>query len=171
VVFAVLSAASLLAGPAAASAPEGGTVRIDPPLVKPGATYPVEPIVFPEGSADGAVMESGNSIDMSADVMFEVDRAELTPRANDEIVRIVGELRSTVLTRADVVGYTDSTGSAGHNRTLSRARAESVRSALAAALGAGVPLTAAGKGEADPIADNATAEGRAMNRRVRITYS
>jgi peptidoglycan-binding protein ArfA len=171
VLLAVLAVAPLLAGPAAASAPEGGTLRIDPPLVKPGATYPVEAIVFPEGSADGAIMESGNSIDMSADVMFEVDRAELTPRANDEIVRIVGELRSTVLTRADVVGYTDSTGSAGHNLTLSRARAESVRSALAAALGAGVPVTAAGKGEADPIADNATAAGRAMNRRVRITYS
>jgi outer membrane protein OmpA-like peptidoglycan-associated protein len=169
-VLAPLAVAALLAGPATASAPEGRTVRVDPPLVKPGATYPVEPIVFPEGSADGAVMESGNTIDMSADVMFEVDRAELTPRADDEIVRIVGELRSTVLTRADVVGYTDSTGSAGHNLTLSRARAESVRAALAAALAPGVPISAAGKGEAEPIADNATAEGRAMNRRVRISY-
>jgi outer membrane protein OmpA-like peptidoglycan-associated protein len=158
-------------GPLLASAPGGGPVRIDPPLVKPGATYPVEQIVFPEGTVDGAVMESGNTIDMSADVMFEIDRAELTPRANDEIVRIVGELRASVLTRADVVGYTVSTGSAAHNLALSQARAESVRGALSAALGAGVPITAAGKGEADPVADNATAEGRAMNRRVRITYS
>jgi outer membrane protein OmpA-like peptidoglycan-associated protein len=171
VALAVLAAGPLLAGPAAADAPGGGAVRIDPPLVKPGATYPVEPIVFPEGTADGAIMESGNTIDMSADVMFEVDRAELTPRANDEIIRIVGELRSTVLTRADVVGYTDSTGSAAHNLVLSRARAESVRTALVAALGAGVPITASGKGEAEPVADNATAAGRAMNRRVRITYS
>ena len=53
--------------------------------VQPGAAYPVEAIVFPEGSADGAVMETGTSIDMSADVMFEVDSAELTPRADDEL--------------------------------------------------------------------------------------
>jgi outer membrane protein OmpA-like peptidoglycan-associated protein len=160
----------LVAGPAAASAPGGGTARIDPPPAQPGATYPVEAIVFPEGSADGAVMESGNSIDMSADVMFEVDSAELTPRANDELVRVVAELRSTVLTRADVTGYTDSTGSAEHNLALSQARAESVRAVLAAALRPGVAIGAAGKGEAEPVADNATAEGRAMNRRVRITY-
>jgi OmpA-OmpF porin, OOP family len=152
-------------------APPTGDVRIDPPLIRPGAVYPVEAITFPEATGDGAVVESSGSIDMSADVMFEVDRAELTPRADAEIVRIVGELRSAVLTRADVVGYTDSTGSAAHNLELSKARAESVRAALAAALGPGVPITADGRGEADPVADNATAAGRAMNRRVRITYS
>jgi peptidoglycan-binding protein ArfA len=160
----------LVAGPAAASAPGGGTARVDPPAVQPGATYPVEAIVFPEGSADGAVMESGNSIDMSADVMFEVDSAELTPRADEELVRVVAELRSTVLTRADVTGYTDSTGSAAHNLALSQARAESVRAVLTAALRPGVPIGAVGKGEAEPVADNATSGGRAMNRRVRITY-
>lgn len=146
-------------------------VRVDPPGREPDAANPAGPVVFPEASMDGAVVERGNSIDMAADVMFEVDRAELTPRAGVEIVRVVGELRSTVLTRTDVVGYTDSTGSAAHNLALSRARAESVRAALAAALGPGVPVTAAGRGEADPVADNTTAPGRALNRRVRITYS
>jgi outer membrane protein OmpA-like peptidoglycan-associated protein len=169
--LAALLAVPVLATPAAASAPPDGPVRIDPPLVKPGAAYPVEAITFPEATDDGAVMESGNSIMMSADVMFEVDRAELTPRAWQEIGRLVGELRKSVLTRADITGYTDSTGAPGHNLQLSKDRAESVRTALAAALTPGLPITAAGKGEAEPIADNATAAGRAMNRRVMITYS
>ena len=170
-VLVALVAVPVLAVPAAAEVPPDGPVRSDPPLVKPGATYPVEPIVFPEATGDGAVMQSGNTIMMSADVMFEVDRAELTPRAWQELGRLVGQLRITTLTRADVVGYTDSTGSAGHNLTLSKARAESVRSALAQALASGLPISATGKGEAEPIADNATVEGRAMNRRVMITYT
>ena len=64
------------------------------------------------------------------------------------------------------VGHTDRIGSDAYNQKLSQRRAESVRQYL---IGKGLPasrLDAIGKGESNPIADNATAEGRAQNRRV-----
>ena len=63
-------------------------------------------------------------------------------------------------------GFTDSIGSEAYNLKLSQRRADSVRQYL---VDKGVPasrLDAVGKGEGSPIADNATAEGRAQNRRV-----
>jgi outer membrane protein OmpA-like peptidoglycan-associated protein len=171
VAAAVVAGSLALAVPAGAAPRPGAVARIDPPLVKPNAVYPVEPIVFPEASLDGAVVVSGSTIEMSADVMFDVDRAELTPRAHDELVRVVGELRAAAATKVDVVGYTDNVGTDAYNLRLSQARAASVRAELTAALGPAVPVGATGKGEAEPVADNATPAGRSLNRRVRITYS
>ena len=71
-----------------------------------------------------------------------------------------------------VVGYTDSTGSPAHNLTLSRQRAAAVLAALKPVEPAdNVTFQASGRGEADPVATNPTAEGRQENRRVTITYS
>lgn len=70
--------------------------------------------------------------------------------------------------RVTIEGHTDSQGAAASNLVLSQRRAEAVRRLLE---DAGLPasrLTAAGKGQANPVADNATAEGRARNRRVEI---
>lgn len=67
-----------------------------------------------------------------------------------------------------VLGYTDSSGDAQANQALSQARAMAVREALIA-LGAGeAQLEAEGRGEREPMADNATAEGRELNRRVEL---
>ena len=68
-----------------------------------------------------------------------------------------------------VVGHTDNKGGDAYNRDLSRRRAEAVRVYL---INHGVRadrITALGKGEEGPIADNGTAEGRQQNRRVDIT--
>ena len=70
--------------------------------------------------------------------------------------------------RLEVAGYTDDTGSRATNERLSLERALVVRAFL---VSAGVPanqLTARGYGPADPIASNATAAGRALNRRVEL---
>ena len=67
---------------------------------------------------------------------------------------------------ANIVGYTDSRGSEAYNQKLSQKRANAVKDML---LEKGVPadrLSSEGKGEANPIADNATSEGRAENRRI-----
>ncbi|HHB12864.1 MAG TPA: OmpA family protein, partial [Chromatiales bacterium] len=71
-------------------------------------------------------------------------------------------------TRLRVVGHTDSTGSARYNQLLSQQRAQAVADVL---IRDGVPatrITVIGRGENDPIASNATPEGRAQNRRVEI---
>jgi K(+)-stimulated pyrophosphate-energized sodium pump len=65
-----------------------------------------------------------------------------------------------------VGGYTDNVGSAGANQRLSRDRADSVRSELISDGVATNCVTAEGYGQESPIADNATADGRAKNRRV-----
>jgi outer membrane protein OmpA-like peptidoglycan-associated protein len=67
-----------------------------------------------------------------------------------------------------VEGFTDSHGDASFNQDLSQRRAESVREYLVRRGIASTRVTARGLGFTQPIADNATAEGRAYNRRVEI---
>jgi len=162
----------VLAAPGAALAGgRDGDVRIDPPLVKPNALYPVEDIMFPTATGDGAVVEGGGTVQMSADVMFEFDRAVLTPRAVEELARLVPMLRDARATRIAVAGHTDDRGADDYNLRLSQARADAVAAELAAALGPAVAVSATGRGEAEPVADNATEAGRSLNRRVQIVYS
>lgn len=67
-----------------------------------------------------------------------------------------------------VEGHTDSTGDTAHNRKLSLARAQSVVQAITAKQIAAERLSAVGKGPDVPLADNATEEGKAKNRRVEL---
>jgi outer membrane protein OmpA-like peptidoglycan-associated protein len=65
-----------------------------------------------------------------------------------------------------IVGHTDSQGDEAYNQRLSEDRAESVKSYLVKKGVGEISITAEGKGESEPIADNNTAEGREKNRRV-----
>ena len=69
----------------------------------------------------------------------------------------------------EIAGYTDNVGSAAANESLSRMRAEAVHAYLIGKGVAGDRLTAVGHGADSPIADNATAQGRAKNRRIEFT--
>jgi OmpA-OmpF porin, OOP family len=83
----------------------------------------------------------------------------------NEVAKIMNEDASLKL---DIDGYTDNTGSADKNQSLSETRAESVKAYLA---GKGVDesrMMAAGHGSESPVADNKTAAGRAKNRRVEL---
>ncbi|THF63561.1 OmpA family protein [Pseudothauera nasutitermitis] len=91
-------------------------------------------------------------------------RAELAARLD----RIAAVLRTQPMAAVEVIGHTDSLGSELFNLRLSIERAEAVMEALR---GRGVELlrlSADGRGEAEPIADNGTPEGRATNRRVEL---
>jgi outer membrane protein OmpA-like peptidoglycan-associated protein len=73
--------------------------------------------------------------------------------------------------RLTIEGYTDSTGSAEFNQTLSEKRAETVGNYLVKQGLSSDFLTAKGLGMSNPVADNSTAEGRKKNRRVEIIVS
>ncbi len=114
--------------------------------------------------------------DLLADnqVNFVTSKADLDPSSAQSIARLAGLIdfciRETNL-KLEVAGHTDSVGSESSNQSLSEARANAVRDAL---LARGLPadrMVATGYGEAQPIADNDTDEGRAANRRTEINWS
>lgn len=113
----------------------------------------------------------GLVITLSGSVLFASDRFELLPAARSRLARVAdalmaGEQRSLV-----IEGHTDSRGSAEHNSELSLRRADSVRTFLVAKGYQANLVTAQGIGQDRPIADNATADGRANNRRVEIVVA
>lgn len=102
-------------------------------------------------------------------VMFEFDRADLTPAGEQAIGRVAERLLECEDEQVVVDGYTDDVGSDAYNQKLSQRRADSVRIALSRS---GVSLdriTAQGHGKRDPVASNETDEGRAQNRRAEIS--
>jgi outer membrane protein OmpA-like peptidoglycan-associated protein len=114
------------------------------------------------------------TVTVSADVLFEFDRARLTSEADATVQRLAQRIRSA-RGPVQVDGHTDSIGSTAYNRGLSRRRAASVSEALEAALPAGVAIRARGLGESRPVAPNTEGgednpAGRARNRRVTITF-
>jgi outer membrane protein OmpA-like peptidoglycan-associated protein len=97
---------------------------------------------------------------------FDVSIDELSPGATATLDRVSVAMRRYPLPSADIIGHTDSTGSAATNLELSEQRAQVVLDYLT---GAGIDasrLTATGEGENQPIADNSDEAGRAENRRV-----
>ena len=100
------------------------------------------------------------------DVAFAPGQASLEPAASRHLGKLVQFVQSSPDKPVLIEGYTDSSGSARRNQELSRQRAESVRDALVAAGVKASRIQVTGRGEADPVAGNDTASGRARNRRV-----
>jgi len=112
--------------------------------------------------------ERGMVITLSGSVLFASNKATLLPAAQTRLNEVTEALMATQDRNVVVEGHTDSRGSDSHNLALSQERAEAVRSYL---VSRGYPtdkIQARGIGEARPIADDKSAEGRANNRRVEI---
>lgn len=113
-------------------------------------------------------------IALSADVLFDFDKADLKPEAKPSLDKVVAVLKSYPKATATVEGHTDSKGDDAYNQKLSERRADSVRKWLAAN-GASLRMSTRGWGEKKPVAPNAkpdgkdNPEGRQKNRRVEIT--
>ena len=108
----------------------------------------------------------GCSCDVTRQVQFKLDSAELTDADKVTLDEVAANLTRLKFVSGTVVGHTDSSGSEAYNQKLSERRAQSVATYLE---GKGIAvgrLAASGAGESEPIADNKTAEGRAQNRRV-----
>lgn len=108
-----------------------------------------------------------------SDVLFDSGRAALKPGAREKLSKLTGILLAYPGSYTiEVEGHTDSVGSHEYNERLSQGRAQSVRSYLEqAGLPAGRFTRVTGLGETRPVADNTTAAGRQMNRRVEIVIA
>ena len=101
-------------------------------------------------------------------VNFHSGSARLTADAKAVLDNIAQQMKTCPDFKVKIVGHTDSQGSAKLNEKLSLARAKSVAAYLQKQGVASTQMTYEGKGEVSPRADNKTAEGRAMNRRVEL---
>ncbi len=105
------------------------------------------------------------------DVLFDPGQYTLKPAARERLARISGIVLAYPELKLQIEGYTDSTGSDEFNQRLSEKRAGTVRDYL---VDSGISINnvfAKGMGKADPIADNSTAAGRKLNRRVEMIVS
>ena len=119
---------------------------------------------------DAAAMKQAIDKDgrVALHINFDTDKATLRPDAQPTIDEIGKLLNGDPALKLSIEGHTDNTGTPAHNRELSTARARSVLGAL---VGLGIDptrLSSSGYGQDKPVADNASEDGRAQNRRVEL---
>lgn len=109
------------------------------------------------------------TVSIGSDVLFDSSSAELSPEAEQVLDDAVQRIQEHEPGPVTVIGHTDDVDDDAFNLDLSQRRAEAVAQALTPLIDTtDHPLETEGKGEAEPIADNSTSEGRAENRRVEL---
>jgi OOP family OmpA-OmpF porin len=146
--------------PTAAPAPMAAAPAAPAAAVAPAAAAPaaLAPVAAPASA----------KVTFDADAYFDFDKSALKPEGKAKMDDLVNKSKGMNLEVIIAVGHTDSVGADGYNQKLSVARAESVKAYL---LSKGIEKSRVyteGKGEANPVADNKSAAGRAKNRRVDI---
>ena len=105
------------------------------------------------------------------DVLFDFNKYTLKPEARERLARISGIVLAYPDLHLNIEGYTDSIGSDEYNQTLSEKRSATVRDYLVTSGVSINNVVAQGFGKAEPVADNSTAAGRKLNRRVDMVVS
>lgn len=113
------------------------------------------------------------TVSLPSDVLFDVDSAELSGDADEALQAAASEMEGTQGGELSVIGHTDDVLDEEYNQELSEERAEAVHERLAELtdLGAFDEITVSGESFREPIAENSTDEGRAMNRRVELHFT
>ncbi len=109
-------------------------------------------------------------VTVHATAHFDFNRTTVLPADQQTLLSEVATMKDVTWRTVSADGYADNVGSAGYNKRLSARRARAVRAFL---VGKGLDpqmVHAEGQGTADPVGDNATAEGRAKNRRTEVTF-
>jgi outer membrane protein OmpA-like peptidoglycan-associated protein len=107
-------------------------------------------------------------------IEFATGSDKITPQGEAELQKLFDALNIAEKAKVSIVGHTDNVGDATANQDLSFRRAKSVKQWLMKKSGNNFPserFNVDGKGSAEPVADNTTAEGKAQNRRVQISLS
>ncbi len=128
-----------------------------------------KPAAAAKPAAAPASKVAQKKITLQADTLFDFDKSTLKSEGVATLGKIAKDIKNMKLEVVIIVGYTDSVGSDAYNIALGQRRANAVKSFLTN--DGGVEATRVyteSKGKADPVASNATAEGRAKNRRAVI---
>ena len=126
--------------------------------------------VATEGTGVAVVQTPDNQLklEIPSDISFETGKSDIQPMLGPILDRFAQTLQSNPVTTVQVVGHTDSTGSDAINDPLSVRRATAVRDYLAARGVSSNRVAIDGRGSRQPVGDNSSISGRAMNRRVEI---
>lgn len=112
------------------------------------------------------------TVSLSAETLFDVDKDVIKPAGKVKLDDFAARLSTlNTVESVNIVGHTDSTGTDAYNQALSMRRANSVKNYL---LDKGVSssvMSTSGMGESQPVASNATREGRTQNRRVEVSFT
>ncbi len=161
---------------------EGGEAKAAAPVVAadtaPATTAAVAaPIAVQEVSsaktAEAVVVTKATEpkytdLRLSSGATFELGGAVLSEEGKAEIIALMAKFEGENVKTVVIEGYTDASGNAAFNQQLSEKRAQAVKDELVRNGANPDKITTIGHGEANPIADNGTREGRAQNRRVEI---
>jgi outer membrane protein OmpA-like peptidoglycan-associated protein len=124
-----------------------------------------------ERDLEGATIErvgEGIKVTFDSGILFDVDRADLRPEAQQNLIKLAEILNKYEDTNILLEGHTDSDGSEEYNMNLSERRARAVSSFLAAQAVMAQRMNVMWYGELQPVADNSTAYGKQQNRRVEV---
>ncbi len=140
---------------------------------KPVAAPAPAPVPAPkvEAAPTKTVEKVEQKISLSGDASFATNSATLTEEGKASLEPVVSGVRGLTDYSISLFGHADSRGNDAYNMKLSERRAKSVAEYLSSR---GVPasaISAYGRGETEPVASNATKEGRAKNRRVDVVVS
>ena len=141
------------------------TAQTEPPP-PPAVEEPPLVLIPPEpATASRQVQEK---ITLDTDTYFDFDKAELKEDGQRRLDVIASRLKELKLEVMVAVGHADATGKAEYNENLSKRRAEAVKMFFESRGFPAERIHIDGKGESEPIASNATRDGRAKNRRVEV---
>jgi OmpA-OmpF porin, OOP family len=138
------------------------------PKPMPAAAPAPAPAAAPAPAPAAAPVAAAAKVTYASDAFFDFDRAVLKPEGRANLDSLIEKMKGINLEVVVAVGHTDSTGPESYNQALSVRRAEAVKAYLVSKGIEANRVYVEGKGEAQPVADNSTREGRAKNRRVEI---
>jgi outer membrane protein OmpA-like peptidoglycan-associated protein len=130
--------------------------------------HELETILSEESIIEAVNNGEALKLTFNARILFVTNSNTLNDTSKNTLRKLAGSLNSSPETNIQITGYSDNTGNIGYNQTLSERRAQSIYDFLIDLSISSLRMDYSGKGIYDPIADNNTVEGRAMNRRVEI---
>ncbi len=149
--------------PATAAADCDGALKPPAPAPAPRAAAPA-PAPRPAPAPAPAV--TSTKVTLLSDALFDFDKSVIKPEGTKKLSDLTAKLKGVTVEVIIVIGYTDSVGSLKYNKALSLRRAEAVKAFLVKNGVEANRVYTEGKAFADPVGDNKTAAGRALNRRT-----